>query len=157
MSKGRTPPDKPIDHAAALRDRLGSVAAAAFNPGVTWETYAEVQREQYRNVAQAVFDAITTKRRGAMGHFEVGSGYSAQRHEPYVEIAIDLSPTQLSPAKAREIALLLFECAEAAESDAVISGFARGALGLDERGVAQILDLFRQAREQRRGRTIDTA
>ena len=156
MTKGRQPPEKQTDHAAAFRDRLGSAAAAAFNPGVKWETYAEVQREQYRAVGMAVFDAITTQRRGIRGHFEVGSGYSMQRSEPYVEVAVDLSPAQFSPAKAREIALLLLECAEAAESDALIMAFA-GTMDLDQARAAQLLDLFRQQREKRRGGKVDAA
>jgi len=156
MIKGRQPPEKQVDHAAAFRDRLGAAAAAAFNPGVKWETYAEVQREQYRAVGQAVLDAITIQRRGFRGHFEAGSGYSSQRNEPYVEIAVDLSPAQFSPAKAREIGLLLLECAEAAESDALIMAFA-GTMDLDRVRAAQLLDLFRQQRESRRGGRVDAA
>lgn len=157
MSKGRKVPGEPIDHAAELRDRLGQAAAEAFNPGVTWETYAEVQREQYRAVGMAVFKSITQDRRGMKGTFEVVSGYSSQRHEPFVEVAMDMSPVQMSPGKAREMGLMLLECAEAAESDAQIMGFAMGAMGLDRASAAKLLDLFRQAREQRRGGKVDTA
>lgn len=157
MSKGRQPPEKQTDHAAAFRDRLGRAAAESFNPGVRWETYAEVQREQYRAVGQAVFEAITINRRGLRGQFEAGSGYSSQRNEPYVEIAIGLSPAQFSPAKAREIALLLLECAEAAESDAAIMTFAREGMDLDRAQAAQLLDLFRQQRDKRRGGKVDAA
>lgn len=156
MTKGRQPPKQQTDHAAALRDRLGAAAAAAFNPGVKWETYAEVQREQYRSVGMAVFDAITAQRRGLRGHFEVGSGYSVQRSEPYVEIACDLSPAQFSPAKAREIGLLLLECAEAAESDALIMAFGE-TMELDQAGAAKLLDLFRRQRARRRGGKVDAA
>lgn len=155
MSKGRTPPEKRIDHAAALRDRLGQVAIQVDNPGVQWDRLAEVEREHWRAIGQAVFDAITTKRRGMMGHFEAGSGYSAQRSEPYVEIAVDLSPMQISPAKAREMGLMLLECAEAAESDALLAAFGRDQIGLDQVRVAQLLDQFRRAREQRLGGKVD--
>lgn len=122
-----------------------------------WETYAEVQREQYRAVGMAVFESVTQKRRGMMGTFEVVSGYSSQRSEPFVEVAMDMSPIQMSPEKAREMGLMLIECAEAAESDAQIMGFAMGAMGLDRTHAAQLLDLFRQAREKRRGGRVDAA
>lgn len=125
MSKGRQPPQKQTDHTAALRERLGKVAFTAYDAGVSWQELTDQGREHWRAIGQAVFDAITIQRRGLRGQFEVGSGYSSQRHEPYVEIAVDLSPAQFSPAKAREIALLLLECTEAAESDALIMAFAR--------------------------------
>lgn len=156
MAKGRDP-NKQTDHAAALRDRLGQAAAEAFNPGVKWETYAEVQREQYRAVGMAVFKSITQDRRGMIGTFEVVSGYSSQRNEPFVEAAMDMSPIQMTPEKAREMGLMLIECAEAAESDAQIMGFAMGAMDMDRTSAAKLLDLFRQAREQRRGKKANTA
>lgn len=159
MSKGRKPPDEqPVtDHAANFRDRLGRAAFNVDNPGVVWEKLAEVVREHWRLIAQAVLDAITIQRRGIRGQFEVGSGYSYQRSEPYVEIAVDLSPCQFSPAKAREIGLLLLECAEAAESDAVLTEFARDEIGLDQKKAAQLLDQFRRKRDARRGGKVSAA
>lgn len=156
MTRGRKVPDKAIDHAAALRERVGRAAAGAFNPGVAWETYAEVQREQYSDVGMAVFNAITQQRRGIAGVFEVVSGYSSQRLEPFVEVSVNMSPFQISADKAREMGLMLLECAEAAESDAQIMSFATSALDMDQAEAARLLDLFRQAREQRRGRKVDS-
>lgn len=165
MTKGRKAPDEqPItDHAAAFRDRLGRAAYDALmrathaGAAPAWPQLSDEGKEQYRAVAGAVLDAITIQRRGLRGSFEVGSGYSMQRQEPYVEIAVDLSPAQFSPAKAREIGLPLLECAEAAESDAVITEFARGEIGLDDRRAAQLLDQFRRKRDKRRGGKVSAA
>ena len=161
MSKGRTPPDKQVNHAERWREKLGKTAyeervreTPDFDP---WNVIPEEIRETWRRIGQAVFEAITTQRRGVMGHFEVGSGYSAQRSEPYVEIAVDLSPVQFSPAKARELGLMLLECAEAAESDALLAAFGREQIGLDQVQIAQLLDQFRKARERRRGGKVDAA
>lgn len=165
MTKGRKAPDEQhtTDHAAAFRERLGRAAYDALmrathaQAAPAWANLPDEGKEQYRAVAQSVLDAITISRRGLRGSFEVGSGYSMQRSEPYVEIAVDLSPAQFSPAKAREIGLLLLECAEAAESDAVIMEFARGEIGLDEKRSAQLLDQFRRKRDARRGGKVSAA
>ena len=150
MSKGRTPPLPHIDHATALRDRLGAVVAQKFNPGVKWETYADVQREQYRAIGQAVMDVIVVQ--GARsGEFTVSSIYGAASKKPYVNVEVTVSPMQLSPAKAREIALMLLESADAAESDAVLIGYARDVLSLGDQGAAQLLNQFRQHREKHLG------
>lgn len=156
MAKGRRPPEQQTDHAAALHDRLGRAAYKVWSDAASWDSLNDVARERWRRTAAAVLDAVTIQRRGLRGHFEVGSGYSMQRSEPYVEIAIDLSPAQFSPAKAREIGLLLLECAEVAESDAAIVAFA-GTMDLDQPRAAQLLDLFRQQRERRRGGKVDAA
>ncbi len=158
MAKGRQPPEQHIDHAAAFRDRLGRAAHAASPESVIrWDDLPPALQEQYRRVAQAVLDGITTVRRGLKGQLEVGSGYSLQRSEPYVEIVVSLSPMQCTAAKARELGLLLLECAEAAESDAAIMAFARETMGLDRPHAAQLLDLFRHEREKRQGRKVDAA
>lgn len=156
MSKGRIPPLPHIDHASALRDRLGTVVAQKFNPGVKWETYAEVQREQYREIGQAVMDAIVVQ--GARsGEFSTSSIYGYKSKKPYVNLEVSVSPMQLSPAKARECALMLMESADAAESDAVLIGFARDTLGMDEQGSAQLLNQFRLYREKQRGMEAQSA
>lgn len=150
MSKGRIPPLPHIDHASALRDRLGAVVAQKFNPGVKWETYAEVQREQYREIGQAVMDAIVVQG-SRSGEFSTSSIYGYKSKKPYVNLEISVSPMQLSPAKARECALMLMESADAAESNAVLIGFARDTLGMDETESAKLLNQFRVHREKQRG------
>jgi hypothetical protein len=53
--------------------------------------------------------------------------------------------------------LMLLECAEAAESDALLVEFARTQIGLDQVRAAQLLDQFRRAREGRLGKSVDAA
>jgi hypothetical protein len=154
--KGRTPPLPHIDHASALRDRLGKTVAEQFNPGVKWETYAGVQREQYRAIGQAVMDVIVVQG-DRRGDFSVSSIYGYASKKPYVNVEVSVSPMQLSPAKAREIALMLLESADASESDAVLMGYARDVLDLNEQGSAQLLNQFRAYRERQRGKAAESA
>jgi len=74
-----------------------------------------------------------------------------------VQLSIDLSPAQLTPGKAREIALLLLESAAAAESDAALMAFARDFVGLDEMRSGQMLAQLREQREKARGSAVDSA
>ena len=156
--KGRTPPPAQIDHAAQLRERLGKVAyeAAFDHEPVPWTEAGEPRRERYRTIAQAVMGAIVTGGR-RQGQISVASTYGATTQKPYVELTTDVSPLQLSPAKAREIALMLLEAADASESDALLARFARETLNLDQVGQAKLIDQFRRTREQQRGETIGAA
>jgi hypothetical protein len=72
-------------------------------------------------------------------------------------LTADTSPSQFSPAKAREIALMLLEAADAAESDALIARFGRETLGLDIVQAAQLIDQFRKLRERTRGERTEAA
>lgn len=161
MSKGRKAPDvesQPLNHAAAFRDRLGRAAwEAADDAAAPWEQIPEFKRDRFRRIGIAVFEAITIQRRGIRGTFEIGSGYAHGRREPYVEIAVDLSPAQFSPAKARELAMLLLECADAAESDAALWQFAQETLDLDDRQSASLIAQFRKLRDARRGGKVSAA
>lgn len=148
MSKGRTPPprpDAPIDHAANLRERLGKVVREAwiawakeqketkdswFSP---WEELAEPFKEADRRIGQAVMEQIV-KRDRRMGQISIASSFGYATQKPYVELAMDTSPAQFSPAKAREIAMWLLEAADAAESDAVLMAFARRRSGSTSEG-----------------------
>ena len=166
--KGRRVPEPTIDHAANLRERLGRVVRDAwvawakeqketkdswFSP---WEELGEPFKEADRRIGQAVMDAIVKRGKGH-GQISAESIVSAQTKQPFVALSIDISPTQLTPAKAREVALLLLECADAAESDSVLMGYARDALGLDDVRAAQLLDQFRRYRESMRGKDVDAA
>lgn len=53
----------------------------------------------------------------------VTSGYGANTRQPFVELRVNDSQSQMTPAKAREIALMLFAAADAAESDGFIVQF----------------------------------
>ncbi len=157
MTKGRKIPDAVVDHTSALRDRLGFTAYIA-DPASTipWQDLPKATKEYWRTVADSVMQAIVkpSQRSGSIG---VASSYGAATKRPYVELTCDISPIQFSPAKAREIALLLLECADAAESDAVVIEFGRHVLDLDEQHAAQLLEQFRRFREFRRGKEVDVA
>lgn len=155
--KGRTPPPA-IDHAGALRERLGKAAhdAGAGSASDEWEALHEPGKAYWRNIGQAVMREIV-KRDPRQGEISTQGIVSAQTGKPFVQFACDISPTQFSPGKAREIALMLLEEADAAESDAVLMAFARNEIGLDDSKAAQLLDQFRKAREQARGTEVSSA
>lgn len=157
MSKGRQPPPAQIDHAAQLRERLGRAAhdAGAGSPSDEWEALDESGRAYWRNIAQAVLGAIKTPGQ-RMGNLSVASIFTPDGR-PFVELTMDTSPAQFSPAKAREIALLLLEAADAAESDAALAQFGREVLDLDMAGSARLIDQFRRLREARRGKGARSA
>lgn len=81
----------------------------------------------------------------------VVSGFGYNTQQPFVEVIIRPHEvqTQMSPAKAREIAGMLLQAAEAAEGDAFMMNFAKERIGLDESKAAQILLDFRKWRERR--------
>ena len=166
--KGRRTPEPTVDHAANLRERLGRVVRDAWvawakeqpNPKPhhldSWEALPESIREVDRRIGQAVMDAIVKRGKGH-GQVHVGSLVSTANGKPYVELSLDVSPAQLTPGKAREVALLLLECSDAAESDSVLMAFARDSIGLDEVRSAQLLGQFRRYRERMRGKEADAA
>src|SRR5215217_430291 len=112
MSKGRKVPESPIDHAANLRDRLGKAAYDAIpdDNAPTWEQLRESGRDMWRIIGQAVMDVIV-KRDQRKGEIRAAAIVGSQNGKPFVEFACDISPTQFTPAKAREIALMLLESA----------------------------------------------
>jgi hypothetical protein len=154
--KGRTPPPAPIDHAGALRDRLAKAAYETHRTDGDWQYVPDVEREHWRTVGQAVMRELV-KRDPRMGEISTQGIVSSENGKPYVQFALDISPTQFTPGKAREVALMLLEAADAAESDAVLMAFARESIGLDQAGAAQLLNQFRKAREQARGTEASSA
>jgi hypothetical protein len=156
--KGRNVPPATVDHAAALRERLGKAAhdAAAGSPSDEWEALTDQGRAYWRNVGQAVMRELV-KRDPRTGEISTEGIVSAQTGKPFVQFACDISPTQLTPGKAREVALMLLEAADAAESDAVLMAFARESIGLDDVRAAQLLDQFRKSREKARGTEVESA
>lgn len=157
-SKGRNAPPPVVDHAANLRDRLGKAAyAAAFDhEPVAWEQADESRRERYRTIGQAVMREIV-KRDPRKGEISTESIVSSENGKPYVQFACDISPTQFTPGKAREVALMLLESADASESDAVLMAFARESIGLDQARAAQLLDQMRRMRDAQRGTEVSSA
>jgi len=160
MSKGRTPPPAQIDHAAQLRNRLGKAAYTQWQRETgelpSYEQLSPAERDSWQMIGHAVMDVIV-KRDQRMGQVSIASTFGYATQKPYVELSLDTSPAQFSPAKAREIGLWLLEAADASESDAVLMAFARDEIGLDERRAAQLLDQFRKAREKARGSEVSSA
>jgi hypothetical protein len=160
MSKGRKVPESPIDHAANLRDRLGMAAYAQWRNETgqlpSWEQLGALERVAWQQIGQAVMDVIVP-RDDRRGDFSVSSIYGYKTQKPYVNVEVSISPMQLSPAKAREIALMLLESADASESDATLIGFARDALGMSETDQAKLVNQFRQYRETARGKAANSA
>jgi hypothetical protein len=158
--KGRTPPPAGVDHAAALRERLGNAAYVQWRNETgqlpSWEQLSALERVAWQQIGQAVMDVIVDKG-DRRGDFTVSSIYGYASQKPYVNVEVSMSPMQMSPAKAREIALMLLESADASESDAVLIGYAKDVLGLDEKGAAQVLDQLRRYRDKQRGSAVDTA
>ncbi len=156
--RGRTPPPAVVDHAAQLQDRLGKAAhdAGAGSPSDEWDALTDSGRAYWRNIGQAVMDVIV-RRDQRMRQVSITSTFGYATQKPYVELSLDISPAQFSPAKAREIGMWLLEAAEGSESDAVLMAFARDAIGLDERRAAQLLDQFRRSREKARGSEVSSA
>jgi len=158
--KGRTPPPAQIDHAAALRDRLGKAAYTQWQRETgelpSYAQLSDAERVSWQLIGQAVMQEIV-KRDPRMGEISTQGIVSNQNGKPYVQFACDISPTQFTPGKAREVALMLLEAADAAESDAVLMAFARNEIGLDDVRAAQLLDQFRKSREKTRGSEVSSA
>jgi hypothetical protein len=74
------------------------------------------------------------------------SGVSAKTGEPFVNIKWKDRAGQLTVTDARQHALAILECAEAAESDAFIIKFFRERVGLSQEKAAQVLIDFRSQR-----------
>lgn len=85
--------------------------------------------------------------------FEVSSGFGHNTQQPYVQVLIQAADwmTQMPPATARELAMNLLACADAAESDGFLVTFLRERIGVaDMRAVASLLVEFRAYRDAQR-------
>lgn len=83
----------------------------------------------------------------------VTSGFGHNTRQPFVQMLIFRADwmTQMSPAKARELALNLMACADAAESDGFLVGFLQTVIGVDDMSkIADVLSHFREYREAHR-------
>lgn len=82
--------------------------------------------------------------------FAVSSGFGHRAQAPYVQVLIEAADfmTQMSPEKARELAMNLLRCAEAAEQDAFFISFLREQIGANDRQVATLLVEFRDWRDE---------
>lgn len=79
----------------------------------------------------------------------VSSGYGARTKRPFVAVQIgDRKPYQWSPDEARRVAVLLIECAEAADGDAFVVDWFTEQAGLAMPQIAPLLADFRASRER---------
>src|SRR5690242_5762384 len=75
-------------------------------------------------------------------------GHHTQRG--LVDLVVPDGRVQVDPTKARELAGMLIEAAEAAETDEFLMDEFTSYVGLDERGAATMLQRFRVARDAKR-------
>jgi hypothetical protein len=95
--------------------------------------------------------ALTDPDEAVATRVAVTSLYGARTRRGLVSLVVGEHQVIVPPAKAREIAGMLLECAEAAEGDAFLMGFAT-AHGMTEREAGGLLVAFRAHRERgRRG------
>ena len=78
----------------------------------------------------------------------VRSMYGHHNQRGLVVLKIEEEMTQLTPTKAREIAGMLYEAADAAEGDHFIVKYMMERVGLSEAAAAQVLMDFRQMRTE---------
>lgn len=81
------------------------------------------------------------------------SGVSAFSGDPFIAMHWGAESGQFTPDQARQHALKILECAEAAESDAAIVSWAETKMGMDKQTAVLILKDLREFRH--RGMTIE--
>lgn len=81
------------------------------------------------------------------GQLHVKSIYGVNTKQPIVEIELENYKVQVSAATARRIALLLLECAEAAEQDGALFNWGLGH-GFGNERAAQMVVVLRKYREE---------
>jgi len=84
---------------------------------------------------------------GGMIHIESGiAGALERRGQPFVHLTWGEMKAQLTPAEARAHALHILECAEAAESDALLWRWLDETTGVTDEQKAAVLIRFRELR-----------
>lgn len=109
------------------------------------------ERQALQKVQQLLSGDTVIEEEGIV--FEVSSGFGHNTQMPYVQVLIPKANwmTQMPPESARELALSLLACADAAESDGFLVTFVRERIGVDDmRAVASLLVEFREYREKLR-------
>lgn len=96
---------------------------------------------------------------GALIDFFVSSGFGGRTQKPFVQIVIKAADymVQMSPAEARDLAVNLLHCADAAESDGFLVSFLRQRIGAKDSQVVQVLEDFRKWREEQANYDTDHA
>jgi hypothetical protein len=76
--------------------------------------------------------------------------FGQKSRRPLVALAVGEHETLMSPDKAREIAAMLFQAAEAAQADGFIALWLMNRVGAEEQHVVALLREFREFREAQR-------
>jgi hypothetical protein len=98
---------------------------------------------------QAEF-AAATRNQKSLDAITVGSIFGADTRRGYVELTLNDQLSQLEPAKAREVGLMLLEAAEAASSDELFVRLLEN-IGIDTDLAGRILIDLREIRQGPRG------
>jgi hypothetical protein len=107
-------------------------------------------REKFARQVAFVLDARNTREvETDTDRVEVASGYGAKGG--HVVLSLNEQRTQLDPAKAREIGLMLLEAAEAAISDQIVMTLLQQKVGLPPEKLGAILLDLREIRQGTRG------
>ncbi len=80
--------------------------------------------------------------------FHVTSNFGHRTQKPFVMVAVGEQGfmAQMSPDEARDLAMNLLQCAEAAENDAFLVTFLRKRVKANDQAIASILQDFREWR-----------
>jgi hypothetical protein len=89
---------------------------------------------------------VTQPYREPDGLIEIASGVSAFTGEGFVTLRWAAESAQFTPDEARQHALSILECAEAAESDAAVFAWARSELDVDGPSAARFIGTLRNHR-----------
>jgi len=114
--------------------------------------------EAFRQQAEAVLAArnireveVTTDEEPEVDSITVSSSYGQKTQKGYVEFTLNEQRSQMPPAKAREVGLMLLEAAEAATSDEIFVKLLREKVGIDVERAGMVLIDLRELRQGTRG------
>lgn len=79
-------------------------------------------------------------------YIHISSMFGYNTGQPAVSLVVHGVETQMSPARAREVAFMLLQAAEAAVGDAYLFSFANERVGVDVQSAANLIEEFRQWR-----------
>lgn len=79
--------------------------------------------------------------------FSCVSGVGMMTKDPFVAVEFGETKTQMTTAKAREIAMILLECAESAESDRAVMDYFANKVGLPFEQAAIMVQELRNHRK----------
>lgn len=83
--------------------------------------------------------------------FRIQGAFGSRHGQPFVQITLGGEFVQVSPAKARQLGMMLLEAAEMSEGDAFLVGFVADMVGhMTREHSAVLLHDFREFRSKRR-------